>query len=1088
VGCQHVGNIFSGQFFFDNEPLDYELFRSQARKYGFDEEEYIKALEKVPRLSKEAVDASMVFLTKLANMISQLSYSNIKLSQSLAERDSLVNALQKNREDLDRAQAVGNLGSWRLNVRKNELTWSDEAYRIFGIPKGTPLTYETFLSRIHTDDRKYVDKKWKAGLAGEPYDIEHRIIVDGKVKWVREKAYIEFDNDGTLFGGFGITQDITNRKDTEEMLAFERSQLLSIFDGIDDAVYVTDPYTYEVLYANKAMKEKFDGELVGGICYREFQERDFPCDFCTNPIILKERDKPYHWEYYNPAVDRYFMIMDRIIKWPDGRDVRFEIAKDITERKRAEEALRISEEKYRSLFNSIDEGFNIIEIIFDESGKAVDHRILEANPSQEKMTGLKDVVGKRARELLPNFEDYWLESFSQVVITGEPVRLENRIEELDRWFDVYASRFGDEGSRKVAVVFNDITQRKLAEEALHQSEKRLNFALETIHTGAWDLDLVNHDSPHRSLEHDRIFGYEQLLPKWTYEMFLNHVLPEDRAMVDEKYQKAITSGGDWSFECRIRRVDGVIRWIWAAGRHQVDYTGNLRWMAGIVQDITERKRAEEALRESKERLRLLSDNLPDSAVYQYAYKHDGSVRFLYFSAGIERLNGVSVSDVLRDPGTLHRQIPPEYFERLLEAEAKSARELSDFDMETPMQLPDGQIRWMQLHSRPRRLPDGRTIWDGVQIDITERKRTEEALKDSEARIKVAEAIEFERKRLFDVLETLPAMICLLTPDYHVAFANRSFREKFGESNGRHCYEYRYGLTKPCEFCESYKVLETGQSLHWEVNTPDGSIIDSYDFPFTDIDGSPMILVMDIDVTERKKAEEALSNIETARKKEIHHRIKNNLQVISSLLDLQAEQFRNRENIKELEVLKAFRESQDRVISMALIHEELYKGGGFDTLDFSPYIKKLIENLFKTYSLGDAEIALNMDLEESIFFDMDIAVPLGMIVNELVSNSLKHAFKRRKQGEIQIKLLREKDWKHKKEGDKDTNFVLSVSDNGIGIPGNLDIKNIDSLGIQLVTSLVDQLDGEFELKKNNGTEFNMKFTVTEKGNLTQVGLK
>nr|WP_269850810.1 PAS domain S-box protein [Methanosarcina horonobensis] len=526
-----------------------------------------------------------------------------------------------------------------------------------------------------------------------------------------------------------ISERELESKRAEETLAFERSQLLSIFDGMDDVVYVTDPYTYEVLYANRAMKEKFGGELMEGICYREFQRRVSPCDFCTNPIILKERDKPYHWEYYNPTVDRYFMIMDRIIKWPDGRDVRLEIAKDITERKRAEEALRISEERYRSLFNSIDEGFNIIEMIFDDNGKAVDHRILEANPSQEKMTGLKDVVGKRARELLPNFEDYWIESFGQVAITGEPVRLENRIEELDRWFDVYASRFGGEGSRKVAVVFNDITQRKLAEEALHQSEKRLNFALETIHTGAWDLDLVNYDFSHRSLEHDRIFGYEQLLPKWTYEMFLNHVLPEDRAMVDKEFQKAITSGGDWSFECRIRRVDGVIRWIWAAGRHQVDYTGNVRWMAGIVQDITERKRAEETLRET---------------------------------------------------------------------------ELS---------------------------------------------------------CKVAEAVESERQRLFDVLETLPVMIALLTPDHRIAFANRSFREKFGESEGLHCYECCFGSTQPCEFCESYKVLETGQPHHWEVTTPEGSVIDVYNFPFTDVDDSPMILKMDIDITERRKAEEKLRDSE-----------------------------------------------------------------------------------------------------------------------------------------------------------------------------------------------------------------------------------
>jgi two-component sensor histidine kinase len=123
----------------------------------------------------------------------------------------------------------------------------------------------------------------------------------------------------------------------------------------------------------------------------------------------------------------------------------------------------------------------------------------------------------------------------------------------------------------------------------------------------------------------------------------------------------------------------------------------------------------------------------------------------------------------------------------------------------------------------------------------------------------------------------------------------------------------------------------------------------------------------------------------------------------------------------------------------------------------------------------------MDLEESIFFNIDTAVPLGMIVNELVSNSLKHAFKGRDRGEIKIKLHRGEPAKHENEGSQSTstNFNLTISDNGIGIPENLDIKNLDSLGMQLVTSLVDQLDGELELKRNNGTEFTIRFTVTEK---------
>jgi len=136
----------------------------------------------------------------------------------------------------------------------------------------------------------------------------------------------------------------------------------------------------------------------------------------------------------------------------------------------------------------------------------------------------------------------------------------------------------------------------------------------------------------------------------------------------------------------------------------------------------------QALRESEERLRLLGDNIPDSAVYQYTHDKDGTVRFLHFSAGIERLNGVTVEEALRDAGNLHRQILPEYLVQLSEAEARSARDFSDFDMEVPMRLPSGELRWMQLHSRPRRLPNGRVVWDGVQTDVTARKKADEALK------------------------------------------------------------------------------------------------------------------------------------------------------------------------------------------------------------------------------------------------------------------------------------------------------------------------------------------------------------------------
>jgi PAS domain S-box-containing protein len=149
----------------------------------------------------------------------------VAIIHDISTRKRREKILRKTQQDLKRAQAVAKTGNWRMDTRRNILSWSDESYRLFGVPKGTPMTYESFLEKVHPEDREFVDRKWKAALQGEPYDIEHRIVVDGEVKWVRERAELEFGKDGTLLGGFGTTQEITDLVEMRQKLEDASVQL-----------------------------------------------------------------------------------------------------------------------------------------------------------------------------------------------------------------------------------------------------------------------------------------------------------------------------------------------------------------------------------------------------------------------------------------------------------------------------------------------------------------------------------------------------------------------------------------------------------------------------------------------------------------------------------------------------------------------------------------------------------------------------------------------------------------------------------------------------------------------------------------------
>jgi len=191
-------------------------------------------------------------------------------------------------------------------------------------------------------------------------------------------------------------------------------------------------------------------------------------------------------------------------------------------------------------------------------------------------------------------------------------------------------------------------------------------------------------------------------------------------------------------------------------------------------------------------------------------------------------------------------------------------------------------------------------------------------------------------------------------------------------------------------------------------------------------------------------------------KEVHHRVKNNMQIISSFFTLQ------QGSIKDPESLVAFNETKNRVKTMAMVHENLYHSEDLSNLDIGNYIENLLTNLYRTYTSNPELIQLEMNVER-VSMSISTAIPLGLIINELITNSLKHAFPGGKKGEIALGLFSEND-----------GYVLYVVDNGIGFPEELDIKNTESLGMQLVTTLVEQIDGTIELNRKGGTGFIIKF--------------
>jgi PAS domain S-box-containing protein len=383
-------------------------------------------------------------------------------------------------------------------------------------------------------------------------------------------------------------------------------------------------------------------------------------------------------------------------------------------------------------------------------------------------------------------------------------------------------------------------------------------------------------------------------------------------------------------------------------------------------------------------------------------------------------------------------------------------------------LVSNDIEDQHLH-RPFEAND-REIIEGalnVLIEITERKRAEEALQESEKKYRLlAENVSdniWTTDLNFRFTYVSPSVVAL-----NGYTADEAIELSMGEVLTPNSIEIAtQALYEELEREGKYDVVdqEISRTLELEEVCKDGSIIPvevKVSF-LRDAAGQPSgLLGITRDITERKEAEALIKTSLQEKEillKEIHHRVKNNLQVISSLLDLQANCVENKQ------VVAAFRDSQARLRTMALIHEKLYQSANLAEINLADYARDLVTYLLRSQDAAKRGISLNIQTDD-VLLDIDKAIPCGLILNELVSNSLKHAFPQGQTGKICVEL-------HVNDANRST---MMIGDNGIGFPEELNFRHPTSLGLQLVNTLVNQLNGVIELDCSQGTTFKIIFSA------------
>lgn len=545
----------------------------------------------------------------------------------------------------------------------------------------------------------------------------------------------------------------------------------------------------------------------------------------------------------------------------------------------------------------------------------------------------------------------------------------------------------------------------------------------------------------------RMLGYER--EEIVGRDFRDFLDEESRILVADRYRRRQRGEAVPSrYEFNIVRKDGQKRRVEINSTVVKDNQGNPQTVAQIL-DITDKKRAEEALAESEAYYRSIFENAHDAIIIfepQEEIILDANPRACeLYGVPRRKFIGRSLQEFSKDPSRGRK-----YIQKTLEK--GSLRELQTIHIRS-----DGQEMILEINAAVISYK-GQLAIISIHRDITDRIRTRQALEE-------------ERAFLNELFEATPAAIVMSDEKARVIRINKEFTRLFGftpeEAIGRNIDELVVSKEEMARVKKIYRPkIDRGESIVHEGirKSKKGKNIDAL------ITVTPIVVEGKLrgfyalyqDITQRKKAEKKLRESlkeKTVLLQEIHHRVKNNMQLIASLLRLQASRSQNEEYRQLVEV------SYQRIRSMALVHESLYRLENLARIDFADYTDRLISHLYAAYFPDEKRKKIEVKVSvKNVYLDINQAIPCGLILNELVSNAFKYAFVGRSSGKLEV-LIQPQGRKY---------YRLEVSDDGVGLPADLQLDKLTTLGLQIVIDLVKQLEGQLEIKREKGTSFVIVF--------------